>query len=381
MMQSQKPPPTPTHQAYYDLARWCAGAPETPLIRETWPDLPRARNEATGWLEAHPDVAQTVTRENPEGPSPDAAPLTLLTADHILTTDWPEPVWAIPQILPAGLTNFAGKPKLGKSWMTLQIAQAVAAGGITLGQRVAKGPVLYLALEDSPRRLQDRMKKQHWPPGLSADFMVFRDFTQQIGYLGDEGSERLAQQIEARRYRLVVIDTFSKAFYGDQADVEAMTRTLTPIQDMALTLNCAVVLVDHHRKGFGNSPDVVTDILGSTAKGALADCIWGLYRERQKVGAKLAITGRDVEEKSLALTWNRDTGSWHYDGDADEIELTERRQEILDALAELGKASTKDIANAVGQAQSNTHGRLQDLANADLIKRVQEGRRVFYELP
>ena len=108
---------------------------------------------------------------NDEGPPPDAPPLNLLTADEILTADWPEPVWAIPKLLPSGLTILAGKPKLGKSWLALQVAQAVAAGGVALGERVQAGPILYLALEDPPRRLRDRMTKQRWPRGLPADFL------------------------------------------------------------------------------------------------------------------------------------------------------------------------------------------------------------------
>lgn len=67
---TQQKRPTPTRQAYYDLARWGIGAAETPLIRTIWPDLPQDRERLTGWLETHPDVAEAVTKENPEGPPP-----------------------------------------------------------------------------------------------------------------------------------------------------------------------------------------------------------------------------------------------------------------------------------------------------------------------
>ena len=314
----------------------------------------------------------------------DAPPLILLSADQLLTTDWPEPVWAIPNLLPAGLTILAGRPKIGKSWLALQIALAVAAGGFALGKRVERGPILYLALEDNPARLKARMQKQNWPQGLAAEFMPLGQFTQQIDDLRNGGGERLARQIERVGYRLVVIDTLSRACYGDQSDVEAMTLALTPVQEMALGLNCAVLMNDHHRKGFGADVDAVGDILGSTAKGAMADCIWGLYRERGRVGAKLAITGRDVEEQNLALTWDWLTGSWQSEGDADEIAVTERRQEILDALASIGRASLKEIVELVEQPKSHTHNRLQDLVNAGKVLRIEElkgrGKRVYYEL-
>ena len=131
-------------------------------------------------------------------------PLELLSADEILNTEWPEPTWAIPDLAPTGLAILAGKAKLGKSWLTLQIAQAVASGGQALGRKIVKGGVLYLALEDPPRRLQDRMKKQHWPQGLKADFMTVGQFWEQIGDLKNGGGLKLAAQIADKKYSYVV---------------------------------------------------------------------------------------------------------------------------------------------------------------------------------
>lgn len=312
---------------------------------------------------------------------PTRPPLDLLTADKILSTDWPEPVWAVPGILPVGLTILAGRPKIGKSWLALQIALSVASGGMALGERVEQGPVLYLALEDTERRLKERMTKQGWTTGLHADFMRMGQFEVQIDDLRNGGGERLARQIEWRSYRFVAIDTLSRSVYGDQSDVEAMTLALAPIQAIAHDQNCAVVMVDHHRKLFMADPDCVSDILGSTAKGAMADSIWGLYKERGRAGAKLAITGRDIEEKTLALTFDALFGCWQCEGDADALELTDRRQEILDALEDLGRVGVVTVAKAVGQPKSHTYSRLQDLVNAGLVERQKEGRNIYYELP
>lgn len=62
--------------------------------------------------------------------------------------------WVVPDVIPEGLTIIAGKPKLGKSWLVLDIALAAAQGGWTLGDRhCIQGDVLYAALEDGERRL------------------------------------------------------------------------------------------------------------------------------------------------------------------------------------------------------------------------------------
>ena len=326
------------------------------------------------------DIAAKLRQRLTQGDGP---PLDLLTADDILAAIWPEPVWAVPGILPIGLAILAGKPKVGKSWLALQIAHAVAAGGYALGEQVQAGPVLYLALEDPPRRLKERMAAQRWRLGLPAEFMPLGQFTDQVGDLRNGGGEKLARQIKHRGYRLVVIDTLSRSVYGDQNDAEKMTAGLTPIQEMAHHSNCCVLMIDHHHKLCGHDLDAVTDILGSTAKGAMADTALGLYRERGKAGAKLAIIGRDVEEHTLRLKMDRQTGSWQVEEDADELELelTERRQEMLDILADIGAAGVVEIAKMLGQPKSHTYTRLQDLVNAGLVQKTGRGRgKVLYRL-
>lgn len=201
--------------ALHHLARLLAGASDADLdlIHGEWPDAPLDDARALrDWLKDNPQIAAAVAKIDPEGPSPDAPPLApyVLSADVLLTSDWPEPRWAIPDLLPAGLTNAAGRPKVGKSWLLLQIALSVATGGIALGRRVEKGAVLYLALEDPPRRLAERMKKQGWPVGKTdADFLTLGGFAEQVGDLRKGGATTLARQIEARVYRLVVVDTLS----------------------------------------------------------------------------------------------------------------------------------------------------------------------------
>jgi len=82
-----------------------------------------------------------------------------VTARALKRTVFKPITWVVADLIPEGLTVFAGKPKLGKSWLMLQTAFAVSTGGYILDQKVAQGDVLYCALEDSERRLQARMAK------------------------------------------------------------------------------------------------------------------------------------------------------------------------------------------------------------------------------
>ena len=96
---------------------------------------------------------------------------TSYTAQELLETDFPEPRFAVPNVIAEGLNLLVGAPKLGKSWLALNIGIAVASGGHALGTiPVAQGEVLYLALEDGPRRLKTRLQmvlgREPAPAGL-----------------------------------------------------------------------------------------------------------------------------------------------------------------------------------------------------------------------
>jgi RecA-family ATPase len=73
------------------------------------------------------------------------------TAKDLMRHEFPEQRYAVPGVLAEGLNLLAGAPKLGKSWFALNVAAAVARGGMALNKiSVEQGEVLYLALEDPP---------------------------------------------------------------------------------------------------------------------------------------------------------------------------------------------------------------------------------------
>jgi RecA-family ATPase len=126
------------------------------------------------------------------------------TAEELLRADFPEPRWAVQGMIPVGLSNLAGRPKIGKSWLALQVAHAKAAGGQFLGQQVDQGRVLNLALEDSPRRWQDRLRTQQ--VGSTNDIVFMTEWP----ILSGDGLLRLESKIQEDNFALVIIDTLSR---------------------------------------------------------------------------------------------------------------------------------------------------------------------------
>jgi hypothetical protein len=80
------------------------------------------------------------------------------SAAQVLSQEVPPLSFTVEELLPEGATLLVGKPKVGKSWLSFQIAMAVASGSKVLGRSTHKGEVLYLALEDGTRRLNSRLR-------------------------------------------------------------------------------------------------------------------------------------------------------------------------------------------------------------------------------
>lgn len=309
----------------------------------------------------------------------DKSPLHLLSVEAIAETEWPEPEWAVEGILPTGLGMLAGRPKIGKSRLSNQLGFSVAGGTPFLRHPTSQGSVAIFALEDTPHRIKRMIVKHNWPTNLPIEYLLLGEFEGQIGKLDGEGLDRFERQLNHKKYRLVVIDTVSRAFRGEQNDVGDMTNVLTPLQEMAHRYNCCILLVDHHRKRGNFNPDKVDDILGSTAKSAIPDTIWGLIRETGKP-VKLHVTGRDVKESTIRLSKDKDSGFWTLEGKDEPIFMTQPRTEIVSHIEDHPDSTAAEIANGIGQDRGNAHRRLQDLVHTGVIEKSNKGGKKVYRI-
>lgn len=296
------------------------------------------------------------------------------TVGELYNAEFPEPRYIVPGLLPSGLAALGARPKIGKSWMGLQISVAVGTGGMVFNQQVSKGKVLYLALEDSPRRMKKRLQKQV--------ALESADIRFEFGWkpLLEEGMGDLIREIDRHRYTLVVVDTLARALgYLDPNKQAEMNVHLGVLQRTAVDRNMTILLIDHHRKNNGGNSDVVDDLIGATAKSGVLDVAMGLYRERGEKNATLKVTGRDIDERELAMRFDRDTGCWQCLGDSVQVVTSEHEQAILDAINKLGAPSHREIADVTGQERSNCFRRIQELIVKGKARQV-DGRPVRYIL-
>ncbi len=83
--------------------------------------------------------------------------LHMVSHNELLDTPYVGKQAIIDDLLYTGAYILAGAPKIGKSFLVAQIAYHVSTGQPLWGYNARQGDVLYLALEDDEKRLQDRM--------------------------------------------------------------------------------------------------------------------------------------------------------------------------------------------------------------------------------
>lgn len=274
-------------------------------------------------------------------------PVTSWTAVDLMAAEFPQPKWAVPGLIVEGVTLLAGPPKAGKSWLGLDLSVSVASGGKALGWVDAEpGEVLYLALEDTGRRLQDRMKTvlhgDDPPKGLV--------LATECPLMNQGGLDLIRRWIDQQTNpRLIIVDVFERirgltnpgesAYTGDYSAVRG-------IKTLADERHVAIVLVHHVRKVI--STDFINEISGTLGLAGAADSIAVLRRTRGDVDGQLLITGRDVEENEYAVRFAPELGAWQLLGLASEHGLSDTRQKILAFVREHDGARPKEISLGTG---------------------------------
>ena len=248
--------------------------------------------------------------------------LQTVNADTLLYEPLEKPSFVVDGLIPTGLTLFCGSQKIGKSWLMLKLCLCVSQGIPLWDMPTQEGDVLYLCLEDTFCRIQDRLFRLTDEASGRLHFAV----------ASDKLSDGLIVQLEdyLKEYpdsRLIVIDTLQKvrtaskdnAYASDYGDISL-------IKDFADRHSLAVIVVHHIRKQ--NDSDVFNKVSGTTGLTGSADATFVLEQEsRASNAAKLYVTGRDTPYQEFTLRFH--DCSW---------ELVERKEQ-----EQLAKEAIPDV--------------------------------------
>jgi RecA-family ATPase len=292
--------------------------------------------------------------------------------------------------VPEGLTLVVGPPKAGKSWLTLALLLAVASGGVALGAIKAAPArrVLYLALEDGDRRMQDRCR------ALLGDG---EDIPALFHYLTRIGPNMVLPVIDAwMRTRpdtaMIVIDTLGKVMPAALAGESAYQRDYRVGAALKARADArpgvAVLVLHHDRKA--TAEDFVDSVSGTHGLAGAADTVIVLCRKRQSAEGALKVTGRDIPEDEYALTI-ADGKTWQLDGASLRAAAATARQR--DDSQALGDTTIQVLATVrehpegiragelVGRFGKDVYQYLKRLTDAGRIDKVNRGLYVAVSEP
>ena len=332
----------------------------------------RAHREQAGRNRAPPRKPPP-QKDNPEPPPA----VETFTAADLMKMELPEPQYAVDGVIQQGFNILAGKPKLGKSWMALNIAIAVSTGGCAFGSIVVEqGDVLYLALEDTKRRLQDRLNKLLRSQDAAAPerLTLATHWPRQ-----DKGGLAAVEHwlTERKGARLVIVDTWPRykprTLVRGGNDYETDYAHAGELKAVADKAGVSTLALAHCRKM--GAADPVEEIMGTMGLSGAADGLLVLRRERGQHDAALHITGRDLDDRELALKWDAGFALWSILGDADEHRLSKERAEVVALLRKAGRPmKTPEIIPLLeGRRAGTVRKMLWEMATAGQIQSLGSG--------
>lgn len=243
--------------------------------------------------------------------------------EDIYNAKYPPMEWIVDKLIPKGLSLLASPPKFGKSYLMLQMTQAVAEGKSFLGFNVNKNEVDYFALEDTKERINSRAHMQRKDaPMPSGAYITLRAPTMDKDKLLDILAERLE---EYPKIKLFIIDTLQKIRRTSPTKIDennpykADYSEIGQLKEFADDNGVGIVVVHHTRKA-KDELDPYMNILGSIGLQGVVDTLIVLGKVNEN--SVMYYKGRDMGENKIIIDFDNEskggTATWSVLGSPEE---------------------------------------------------------------
>ena len=237
--------------------------------------------------------------------------LITITGEELMNTELPPTRMVVHRLIPQGLHILAGAPKIGKSWLTLWLCLQISKGESIWNLPSEKGTVLYLCLEDSLGRIQERTFDLTDTPTPDIHFATMAETIN--GGLTKQIEDFLVEHPDTN---LVAIDTLQRVrnVSGDLNAYANDYKDVNLIKQIADNHGITILLVHHLRKQGDDDP--VNMVSGTTGLTGAVDGLYVLRKDSRKSRtAKLIATGRDIEDTEYTLEFDKQTHIWNFISD------------------------------------------------------------------
>lgn len=295
-------------------------------------------------------------------------PLQPKTLTEIEEMDLQPPEFLIEDMLPKGVCILGAPPKLGKSWMALDMALQIANGGFFLNRRCKKAGVLYLALEDSWYRLIDRAKVLLDGEPLPTENLLLDIYADKI--VPEDTESGLYKQLEEQfdlhpNIELVIIDTLQLVRPSKQKgddEYASVYRLLNSIRPFWQDRQIGFLLIHHTRKRSINDYDPFETFLGSQGLTGATDGMFLIQSVKGEDYCMFYGRGRDFEDVMEYIVRDEDTCRWKTLGSKSEVEAFEERR----------RYETNPIVVMLRKLTEQCNGLPQDIQLKELRERIQD---------
>lgn len=208
------------------------------------------------------------------------------------------PSWLVKEWLPKeGVVLLAGQSRIGKTFLSLELAGALATGSSFFGRPVRERVGVLILAAEGAGTIAPRLEalRLHRLGGIDAAALPIAwaeiNDANEIGAIVTAAAAEMERRF-GLRLGFVAVDTVSATFNVDENDAQLATAAMKALGKLALDARLLVVAVAHYGKSDG------AGVRGSSAWTASADVILAATGEISE------ITG-EVKDRKLALTKSR----------------------------------------------------------------------------
>ena len=285
-----------------------------------------------------------------------------LTGTELMAMEFEDvPMLADKLLIRHGFCILASAPKVGKSWLCLDLHVKATSGGTFLGRfQLAGLRSLYLPLEDRERRMKRRLTAMNYVPSDTAIF--------HFGWVAeDQRPEDFIRDLVTKHHsNIVFIDDVRSATPGKIEEKDkAFGDYWRPVQALALELEILVIAVYHLRKM--EHQDVFQMISGSSAFLGIADEAMVLRKDRGSSEATLDVVSRDFEDGAFDLEFDRKTLTWKLMGKSEERARGPAQQQVFDYIVEFGPQSAPEITKGLRKTKDDIKQFVRKLKEQGMI--------------
>lgn|GEM_PF-3204213 len=305
----------------------------------------------------------------------------LLSLYDLSIMNIPPVEFIVKDFLVHGYTLLSGNSKVGKSIFAAQLALAISTGFpfAMKFHNEEKSGVLMMAYEDNNSSLKDRLNKMV-PYSYTKKHpknVFWKSISEDIPKLEEGGIELIKESLDENdEIKVIIIDTYNSArsFGGTSSgyNMREDQQFGNQLQKIALERKVSIIMIHHFNKtNHSHAPNKVSGTMGMQGS---ADTIILLDEPKDGIYT-LNIRGRQIEQRTYAMEFDKKRMKWRVLGDAKVNEVSHSQKDIVKLFRNKSEniLTTVEIAEMTKRLTSSISRDLTELVDKKILTKTSRG--------